>query len=151
MSVIARLAVTLDRAEFGGNARVEDADPLVPEERQQPFSFLVGHDKLHLDRHVGCQLEKMLLVQDAVAAESRERSEWRRPEPGARAESLTQRLRATEQEGPSPRAHAATSSIVTWATRGRGLMRWPPMHRPRASPRYLRSSSPAIPERDRRS
>src|SRR5438477_5642865 len=74
MSVIARLTVTLDRAEFGGNARVEDADPLLPEERQQPFSFLVGHDKLHLDRHVGCQLEKMLLVQDAVAAESRDRA-----------------------------------------------------------------------------
>src|SRR6266516_4204766 len=73
MSVIASLsvlAVTLDRTEFGGDARVEDADALGPEERQQPFSLLVRHDELHLDRHVRGELEEMLLVQNAVTTEA---------------------------------------------------------------------------------
>src|SRR6266545_2532093 len=89
MSVIAPTpvgsSVALDRAELGGHASVEDADALPAQELQELLRLLVRHHEFDLDGHVRRELEKVLLVQDAMPAETRDRPECR---PAVNAEPL---------------------------------------------------------------
>src|SRR4029450_605027 len=76
-SAVTISALALDRAEFGRQAGVENAHPLCPQQRQEFFRFLVADDELDDDCHLRGELEEMLFVQDAVAAEAGDRAERR--------------------------------------------------------------------------
>src|ERR1043165_4201000 len=62
--------IAFDRAEFRGNSRVENADPLASQQSQQSVGFGLGGDEFDHDGHVGRELEEMLFVQDAMTPES---------------------------------------------------------------------------------
>src|SRR5512132_4320675 len=72
-----RSTVAFDRAEFGGYAGVEDAYPLLAQEREQFGSFFVADDELDRHGHVGRELEEMLFVEDAVPTEAGDCAECR--------------------------------------------------------------------------
>src|SRR5437763_899984 len=73
----ARSAIAFDGAELRRNARVENADVLLFQQRQHRLGFVLRHHKLDFDRHVGGKLEKMFLVQNAVPAKPRNRAKSR--------------------------------------------------------------------------
>src|SRR5215475_6317763 len=82
-----RSAIAFEDAELGGHAGVEDADSLLPQQREQLLGFFVGDHELDLDRRVGRELEEVLLVQDAVAPET-----GNRPESGSAVDAELLRL-----------------------------------------------------------
>src|SRR5581483_4708569 len=97
------LAARRNGAEFRGNDRVEDVDLLRPDDLEHPAGLLVRDDELHFDRQVAGELEKMLLVDDAVPAESGDRAERRAaPDPDP--------LGALEQ--PLVEQHAAVLAVL---------------------------------------
>src|SRR5947207_7386226 len=75
--IICASALTFDRSELDRHTRIEDAHAFAAQQREQLLGLCVGDDELHLDRHVGGQLEEVLLVQDAVTAEAGHRAECR--------------------------------------------------------------------------
>src|ERR1700685_3177568 len=65
-------AIALDRAELDGRAGEEDAYALVPQQCKQLRCLVIGDDEIHFNGHVRGEFEKVLFVQDSVAAESRD-------------------------------------------------------------------------------
>src|SRR5215471_7984921 len=72
-----RSAVALDRAELGRHARVKDAHSLPAQQIEELFSLGIGDYELDFHSVVGGELEKMLLVQNAVPAEASDGAEGR--------------------------------------------------------------------------
>src|SRR6516225_1275325 len=70
-------AVALDCAELGRHARVKDAHPLSAQQIEELFSLGIGDHELDFHGAVGGELEKMLLVQNAVPAKASDGAERR--------------------------------------------------------------------------
>jgi len=58
--------------EFRRELRPEQRCPVLVDDVEQLARIRIIHDELHQDRHVTCQFEEMLLVQDPVSAKTRD-------------------------------------------------------------------------------